>query len=71
MMWVTRERSTTDRIACPWLIRTFIDPEAEFLCAPALLGVGDLRQLEPSLPVRDALYVWCRSEVATTAEDRS
>ena len=31
MKWVTRERPKTDRIACPWLIRNFIDPEAEFL----------------------------------------
>lgn len=31
MKWVTRERPKTDRIACPWLIRSFIDPEAEFL----------------------------------------
>jgi len=29
--WVTRARPKTDRIACPWLIRRFIDPEAEFL----------------------------------------
>jgi hypothetical protein len=32
---VTRERPKTDRIACPWLIRNFIDPEAEFLYVPA------------------------------------
>ena len=32
--WVTRERPKIDRIACPWLIRRFIDPEAEFLFAP-------------------------------------
>lgn len=148
MKWVTRERPKSDRIACPWLIRTFIDPDAEFLYVPAdqvldvaaregahsydapgaryshrdglctfevlvadhglddpalhvlarivhgadiaddrdatpqsrglfaiaegfaLLGVGDLRQLELSLPVYDALYAWCRSEVAATAEDR-
>lgn len=31
MRWVTRARPKTDRIACPWLIRTFIDPDAEFL----------------------------------------
>ena len=31
MKWVTRERPKTDRIACPWLIKNFIDPEAEFL----------------------------------------
>jgi rhodanese-related sulfurtransferase len=32
--WVTRERPKIDRIACPWLIRRFIDPTAEFLFAP-------------------------------------
>ena len=31
MKWVTRERPHTDRIACPWLIRRFIDPDAEIL----------------------------------------
>jgi hypothetical protein len=141
--WVTRERPKTDRIACPWLIRNFIDSEAEFLYVAAeqvlavaeregahsydapgarythrdglcsfevlvdeyeiddpavrllarivhgadvsedrdatpesrgllavaegfhLLELGDHRQLELSLPVYDALYAWCRNEVAT------
>jgi len=31
MKWVTRERAHVDRIACPWLIRKFVDPSAEFL----------------------------------------
>jgi hypothetical protein len=31
MKWVTRERPKIDRIACPWLIKRFIDKEAEFL----------------------------------------
>ena len=31
MTWVTRARPKTDRIACPWLIRKFIDPGAEIL----------------------------------------
>jgi hypothetical protein len=34
MKWVTRARPKTDRIACPWLIRRFIDPEAEILYVP-------------------------------------
>ena len=34
MKWVTRRRPKTDRIACPWLIRRFIDPAAEFLYVP-------------------------------------
>jgi hypothetical protein len=33
--WVTRERPKIDRIACPWLIRRFIDPCAEFLYVPS------------------------------------
>jgi rhodanese-related sulfurtransferase len=32
--WVTRERPKIDRIACPWLIRRFIDPRAEFFYVP-------------------------------------
>lgn len=32
--WITRERPKIDRIACPWLIRRFIDPFAEFLYVP-------------------------------------
>jgi hypothetical protein len=31
MKWITRENANVDRIACPWLIRRFIDPDAEFL----------------------------------------
>jgi hypothetical protein len=33
--WVTRERPAVDRIACPWLIRRFVDKDAEFLYAPS------------------------------------
>lgn len=31
MKWVTRARPKVDRVACPWLIKRFVDPEAEFL----------------------------------------
>jgi hypothetical protein len=34
MKWVTRERVKVDRVACPWLIRRFVDPRAEFLFVP-------------------------------------
>lgn len=34
MKWVTRENAKVDRIACPWLIRRFIDPDARFLYVP-------------------------------------
>ena len=35
MKWVTRERPKIDRIACPWLIKRFIEKEPEFLYVPA------------------------------------
>lgn len=31
MKWVTRERVKVDRVACPWLIKKFVDPDAEFI----------------------------------------
>lgn len=34
MRWVTRERVHVDRVACPWLIKRFIDPDAEFVFVP-------------------------------------
>jgi hypothetical protein len=55
--WVTRERPKTDRIACPWLIRNFIDPEAEFLYVPAdeVLAVAE-REDAISYDATDARY---------------
>jgi hypothetical protein len=35
MKWVTREKVKVQRVACPWLIKEFIDPEAEFLFVAA------------------------------------
>ena len=37
MKWITREHVKVDRVACPWVIRKFVDPSAEFLFVP-----GDL-----------------------------
>src|ERR687887_19377 len=34
MKWITRANVKVDRVACPWLIRTFVDRDAEFLFAP-------------------------------------
>jgi hypothetical protein len=34
MKWVTRENANVDRVACPWLIKRFIDKDAEFLFVP-------------------------------------
>ena len=35
MKWITREKVKVDRVACPWLIQKFIDPQAEFFFVPA------------------------------------
>ena len=40
MKWVTREKVHVDRVACPWLIKNFVDREAEFVFVP--------RDTEPS-----------------------
>ena len=47
--WVTRARPKIDRIACPWLIRRFIDPNAEFLYVPAA-QVLDVAKAEQAIP---------------------
>ncbi len=43
MKWITRKNASVDRIACPWLIKRFIDPEAEFLyvAAPDVPAVAE------------------------------
>jgi rhodanese-related sulfurtransferase len=51
--WVTRERPKIDRIACPWLIARFVDPEAEFLYVPnkeVLLAAKDKEAIPYDIP---------------------
>lgn len=47
--WVTRERPKVDRIACPWLVRRFVDPGAEFLYVPSkeVLRTAEEREALP------------------------
>jgi rhodanese-related sulfurtransferase len=47
--WVTRERPKIDRIACPWLVKRFVDPDAEFLYVPTqeVLRTAKEREAEP------------------------
>jgi hypothetical protein len=35
MKWITRENANVDRVACPWLIKRFVDPDAELIYVPA------------------------------------
>ena len=49
MKWVTRKNANVDRIACPWLIRKFVDPNPEFLYVPAE-EVMDVAEREGAIP---------------------
>lgn len=44
--WITRERPKIDRIACPWLIRRFIDPQAEFFYVHTATVKEEARRLD-------------------------
>jgi hypothetical protein len=45
MKWITRERVKVDRVACPWLIKKFVDQEAEFVFVPADQVMGEAKRL--------------------------
>jgi len=49
MKWVTRARPKVDRVACPWLIKRFVDPEAEFLYVPGD-QVMQVAAKQPAIP---------------------
>src|SRR6266705_468874 len=80
MKWITRARPKTDRIACPWLIRRFIDPDAEIIYVPAedVLGTAEATGGH-SFDAPDAEYhhrpapdgggEWCTFETLIAAHD--
>jgi hypothetical protein len=45
MKWITREKVKVDRVACPWLIKKFIDPKAEFIFVPSAQVAVQAREL--------------------------
>jgi len=49
MKWVTRKNASVDRVACPWLIRRFVDEDAEFLYVPAE-EVAAVAERESAIP---------------------
>lgn len=49
MRWVTREYVHVDRTACPWLIKKFIDPEAEFIFVP-VEKIEEISKSEGAIP---------------------
>ena len=45
MKWITREKVKVDRVACPWLIKKFVDKEAEFVFVPANKVMDEAQRL--------------------------
>ena len=45
MKWITREKVKVDRVACPWLIKKFVDPQAEFIFVPKEQIEANAREL--------------------------
>ena len=70
--WITRERPKIDRIACPWLIRRFIDPRAEFFYVPTAEVFSEAARLKavaydmPGAPVSHE-GEWCSFDVLLRA----
>src|SRR5215813_4758478 len=46
MRWITREHVKVDRVACPWLIKKFVDKDAEFIFAPADKVMAEAKRLD-------------------------
>ena len=46
MLWVTRAGGNVDRVACPWLIKKFVDHDAEFIFAPADKVMAEATRLD-------------------------
>lgn len=73
MKWITRANANVDRVACPWLIKRFIDPTpSSCSCRPGRSWQqpsGSRRFLEKirlESPMYDALYACCQSRVASS-----
>jgi hypothetical protein len=45
MKWITREHVKVDRVACPWLIKKFVDPQAEFIFVPREKVIEEAKRL--------------------------
>ena len=62
MKWITRKNIKVDRVACPWLIQRFIDPDAEFLFVEEaqLLDIAAREGAIPFDALYDALFAYSR-----------
>ena len=54
MKWITRERPKIDRIACPWLIKNFVDKNAEFIYVSKEKVFDEAKELDATLMIYPA-----------------
>jgi hypothetical protein len=52
MKWITRERVKVDRVACPWLIKHFVDKDAEFVFVPPDKVMDEAKRLDAIMTSR-------------------
>ena len=57
MKWITREKVKVDRVACPWLIKKFVDKQAEFVFVSANKVVDEAQRLG-AIPFDVAAWSW-------------
>ena len=67
MKWITRERVKVDRVACPWLIKKFVDKQAEFVFVPADKVMQEAKRLDP---FRTTSRTWSWATTVRNARSR-
>ncbi len=57
MKWITREKVKVDRVACPWLIKKFVDKDAEFVFVPGEKVTAEAKRLD-AIPYTSKTSSW-------------
>jgi hypothetical protein len=63
--WITRERPKIDRIACPWLVLRFIDPQAQFLYVPTPQVLAEAERLDAIAYDIPGAPIWHEGELCS------
>ena len=63
MKWITREKVKVDRVACPWLIKKFVDADAEFVFVPGEKVMAEAKRLDaiPTTSKTSSLAITARN----------
>jgi hypothetical protein len=66
MKWITRERPKIDRIACPWLIKRFVDKEAEIIYVPFEEVIKKFKKLQEPVIILFAALIGILIKIDST-----